>query len=163
MMFGLSTIKLIGIGLGVVAIIGVIFAGYRFVSNQIDDRVNGAVVATQSQDAARINAVTAAQTAAEAKANAAQEAQTMQRLNDLGHAQQQNASKAQDISGSLHHDFSASSSPDGDASAARDDFDRLNRMLECASGAAGSCVSAEAGPADAAQPGSSGAGKAPRS
>lgn len=162
-MFGLSlsNVKWIAAGIATIVLLSIVFAGYRFVENQIQDRVNAAVSAVQEQDAARVTAATLAQTEAEARANAAQEAATLKRLSDLSTDHSTNAKAIDTLSGRLTHDIGTLAPPAASA-AANVDFGRIGCVLERSSGSDRGCDGAAAPAAEPADPGRAASGKSSR-
>lgn len=145
-MFGLSGIKLIAIGLAVVAILAVVAGGYAFINHQIDARVNAAVDAAQNRIAAEINAKTAKAIQDQAEANNAAVAATNQRLDVLD--QQLNANQVQtnQLIGRLaSHDLGkdAAAHPQMVQAIVDRGADRTLCLLEKASGAGRNCDGAK--------------------
>lgn len=143
--------------IGGIAVLALIAGGYFFINHLIDARVNAAIEVTQDAIAARVNAATAATITKQAQDNAAREDAFLARLSALTKEQSDNAVQFnQAVAQFEKHDIAkdAAAKPGLVGPVLSRGTDRVNCLLEQATGSNHSCdaVARGAAPAGATVP-----------
>ncbi len=138
--FGLKHRRKIALGLGALAVAGVVFAGYRFVSNLVDENASLAQRVGQMETAQAVQDKTIAAQAEALEEWEQQRADFAAQLQELSDGQQQAREETQrllEVFGSSDFARLLDARPGLILDRVNAGTARIGRLLECASGATG--------------------------